>query len=230
MLKIALIDEERRGAALMKLWSGKSAPLVFGWEGDALLMERATGKRALAAMSTSGEDDEATHIICSVVNRIHEPVSTKLGNLMPLRRWFEALDHAAAAEGGVFSVCAGTAADLLARQAAADIVPLHGDIHHGNILDFGEGGWRVIDPKGLIGDRAFDFANLFCNPDETAADPGRFDRRVAIVCEEAGLERTRLLRWVLAWAGLSAAFSLEDQESPASALKIARLAAVRLAA
>src|SRR6185503_20817212 len=101
-------------------------------------------------------------------------------------------------------------------------------IHHDNILDFGERGWLAIDPKGLIGDRAFDYANLFCNPDASAADPQRFDRRVVIVSEAAGLDRTRLLRWILAWAGLSAAFSIEDGDPPDGALEIARLAASRL--
>jgi len=52
---------------------------------------------------------------------------------------------------------------LLADQH--DVGVLHGDIHHGNILDFGPRGWLTIDPKGLIGERDFDYANLFCNPD-----------------------------------------------------------------
>ena len=33
-----------------------------------------------------------------------------------------------------------------------DVGVLHGDLHHGNVLDFGDG-WRAIDPKGLVGER-----------------------------------------------------------------------------
>jgi len=176
-------------------------------------------------MSASGEDDEATRIICSVAAGLHQPVSGQLA-LMPLRRWFQALDLVALAQGDLFSDCARVSAELLAQEQ--EITPLHGDIHHDNILDFGERGWLAIDPKGLIGDRAFDYANLFCNPDASAADPQRFDRRVEIVSEAAGLDRTRLLRWILAWAGLSAAFSIEDGDPPDRALEIARLAASRL--
>ena len=106
---------------------------------------------------------------------------------------------------------------------------LHGDIHHGNILDFGERGWLAIDPKGLSGERGFDYANLFCNPDpETAAAPGRLARRAAIVADAAGLERERLLRWILAYAGLSAAWMLEDGEAPETALEIASQVAAEL--
>jgi streptomycin 6-kinase len=103
---------------------------------------------------------------------------------------------------------------------------LHGDIHHGNILDFRERGWLAIDPKGVIGERGFDYANLFCNPDyETAAAPGRLRRQVEIVANAAGLEQRRLLEWVLAWAGLSAAWDLNGDTPPATALMVAEMAA-----
>jgi streptomycin 6-kinase len=106
---------------------------------------------------------------------------------------------------------------------------LHGDIHHGNILDFGERGWLVIDPKGLIGERGFDYANLFCNPDHgTATAPGRLVRQVEVVSEAAGLERRRLLQWILAWAGLSAVWHLSDGTTPETALEAAQLADAEL--
>src|SRR5262245_62065215 len=126
-------------------------------------------------------------------------------NLLPLAQRFEELKPAAAAQGGILALAAGAARDLLASQREGAV--LHGDIHHGNILDFGERGWLAIDPKGLVGDRGFDYANLFCNPDHaTATAPGRLARRIEVVAEAAGLERKRLLRWILAWAGLSAAW------------------------
>ena len=102
-------------------------------------------------------------------------------------------------------------------------------MHHGNVLRFGSRGWLAIDPKGLVGERGFDYANIFCNPDqETATMPGRLARQTRVVAQAAGLDRTRLLGWVLAWAGLSAAFSLQDRASPDVALKIAELAAMEL--
>ena len=74
---------------------------------------------------------------------------------------------------------------------------LHGDIHHDNVLDFGERGWLAIDPKRLYGERGFDYANIFCNPNYgIATDPAIFQRRVEQVCRLAGLERRRLLQWI----------------------------------
>ena len=98
------------------------------------------------------------------------------------------------------------------------------------MLNFGARGWLAIDPKGLAGERGFDLANLFCNPDlRTATAPGRLARQATVVAKVAGLERGRLLRWILAWAGLSAAWTLEDGDDPEVALAVAELAAAELA-
>jgi streptomycin 6-kinase len=96
-----------------------------------------------------------------------------------------------------------------------DVAVLHGDIHHGNVLDGGERGWLAIDPKGLLGERTFDFVNILRNPDAaTALSPGRFDRQAAVLAEAAALDRRRLLQWTLAFAGLSAAWHLADGTRP----------------
>ncbi len=125
------------------------------------------------------------------------------------------------------AISSATARNLLDVQR--EEVTLHGDIHHGNILDFAESGWLAIDPKGLTGDRCFDYANIFCNPDhQTATAPGRFARQVGVVAEAAELDRKRLLQWVLAWAGLSAAWMLIDGASAATPLQVAELAAKEL--
>lgn len=111
-----------------------------------------------------------------------------------------------------------------------DIVTLHGDLHHGNVLDFGASGWLAIDPKGLKGERGFDYANIFTNPDlgnpvpRIAVVPEMFKKRLKIVTETAGLDRKRLLMWIIAWCGLSAAWSLESNDTVSVATKIAELA------
>jgi streptomycin 6-kinase len=117
----------------------------------------------------------------------------------------------------------------LTPASQREVAVLHGDIQHGNILDCGERGWLAINPKGLAGDRGFDYANLLCNPDHrTATPPGRLARRIVLVADTAGLERKRLLRWILAWAGLSAAWHLIDGTSPETALVVGGIAAAQL--
>lgn len=104
---------------------------------------------------------------------------------------------------------------------------LHGDMHHDNVLDFGARGWLAIDPKRVRGERGFDYANLLCNPAlPTASNPERFRRQVEVIVEAAQLDRHRLLQWVLAFAGLSAAWFLEDdlQDQASGQLKVAQIA------
>ncbi|GGC49663.1 aminoglycoside phosphotransferase family protein [Chelatococcus reniformis] len=228
MLKVAVAAEERAGNALMTWWNGAGAAHVLAATGDALLLERATGAGSLARMARDGRDDEATAIICAVAAQVHAPRPAPWPRLVPLTQWFRALEPGARRHGGILPRCAAAAGDLLA--APREVCVLHGDIHHGNILDFGRRGWLAIDPKGLAGERAFDFANLFCNPDHAVAtDPRRLRRRLDIVAAAARLDPYRLLQWLLAWAGLSAVWSMEDGLSPATALAVAELAAAELA-
>ena len=223
MLKIAGGPEERDGAALMAWWNGDGAARVLAREGDALLLERAMGAGSLAAMAADGRDDQATLILCQVAAGLHRRRREALPpSLKPLGVWFRTLEPAARTHGGVLTRSAEAARSLLdtPEQQAA----LHGDLHHDNVLDFGPRGWLAIDPKGLIGERGFDYANLFCNPWPAAIEPGRLWGRLNLVAEAAQLDPARLRRWILAYAGLSAAWTLESgmpKDGPWRALMIA---------
>ncbi|WP_077526657.1 aminoglycoside phosphotransferase family protein [Metapseudomonas resinovorans] len=225
MLKVARDSEEKVGAQVMRWWDGEGAAKVFRLEGDALLMERATGPGSLMRMALDGQDDEASRIACATIARLHAPRLARAPELVPLEEWFRSLWPAARQRGGLFAEAAGVARELLGSQR--EVVVLHGDIHHDNVLDFGERGWLAIDPKRVIGDRGYDYANLICNPElPTVVQPVRFARQIEVIAEASGLGRQRLLRWVLAYAGLSAAWFLEDGDaiSAESDLCVARLA------
>jgi streptomycin 6-kinase len=227
MLKVAVVDEEKLGNQLMMWWNGDGAAPVLAHAEGAIVMERAETSISLADLAREGRDDEATRIMCMVLRQLHAQRAAPPLALPPLIKWFEPLGRAAGAHGGILRTAAETASQLLSSQR--DIVVLHGDMHHGNVLRFGSRGWLAIDPKGLIGERGFDHANIFCNPDDQMATMrGRLAREVKVVTEAADLESDRLLSWVLAWAGLSAAFSLEDHAPCATALRIAELAAAEL--
>lgn len=228
ILKIAESEEERAGGLLMVSWAGEGAAHVLAYDNDAFLMERAEGTASLPDLARNGSDDTASRIICEVAARLHSRKhQSSLNSVVPLDRWFRELEPAAAKHGGVLLIAAETARNLLATSQ--EIVILHGDIHHGNILDFGPRGWLAIDPKGLKGERGFDYANLFCNPDrETATASGRLGRQINVVAQAAGLPRIRLLQWVLAYAGLSAAWTFNTGKTPEIALTVAELAAAEL--
>lgn len=227
MLKISKVAEEQLGSSLMAWWDGEGAAPVLAHDGEALLMKRAMGSVSLVKMVNCGRDEEATQILCDVAAQLHKPRAKPIPDLVPLAQWFEALLHGATGYGGIFKKCAETARELLA--APHNVSVLHGDIHHENVLDFGPSGWLAIDPKGLYGERAFDYANIFCNPDgERALTPECFARRLEVIAKTSGTDRRRLLQWVLAWTGLSATWMLEDQDDPCRTLEVAQLAASAL--
>ena len=229
MLKIASHEEERNGARLMAWYAGQGAARVLEIDHEALLLERLTGTRSLADMARSGQDDEATRILCQVAAGLHAPRDrAPPSTVVPMAVWFRALEPAATQHGGTFAKSAVAALRLLSTPR--DIVVLHADFHHDNVLDGGARGWLAIDPKGVVGERGFEFANLFRNPDaEIALVPGRMRRQARIVAEHANLEPSRLMQWILAYAGLGAAWSISSGHDPGPGLAIAEVAAAELA-
>ncbi|WP_231703109.1 aminoglycoside phosphotransferase family protein [Tsukamurella asaccharolytica] len=212
MLKRANSAEERAGAAVLRWWGGDGAAEVFAHEGDTVLMERATGSSDLMAMALGGRDDEATRILCGTVEHLHRPrPDSPAVRLVPLREWFGSL---AAARGADERYRRSWAAAEALLAEPRDKVVLHGDVHHANVLDFGVRGWLAIDPKCVVGERGYDYANLLTNPDlPSAADPARFARQLDVIVAASGVPRDRLLQWVIAFAGLSAAWFDEDGDT-----------------
>lgn len=226
MLKIARVDEEVRGGALMDWWGGRGAAMVLEREDRAILMERATGPRDLVALSAAGQDVAATGILVQSTRALHDRPAPRVVDdvdLVPLDRWFHDLLAAGSADP-LLEHAAGLAGRLLGTTAPADVSVLHGDIHHGNVLDFG-GRWAAIDPKGLIGHRAFDFANILCNPTEAGALT-HLDERLDTISRQANLAPAVLAEWTVAWCGLSLAWAASAPSTSHS--RTARSVAERL--
>ena len=117
-----------------------------------------------------------------------------------------------------------TARDLYARASGIALrlfdkpsaqVPLHGDLHHDNIISSGRG-WLAIDPVGLMGDPAYEVAPAFISPagaEKLAADPRRIAALTDTLASRLELNRKRVLGWAAAHAALSACLNL-DQGKP----------------
>ncbi len=220
MLRVETRDTgDTSGADLLQAWTGNSAAQLYALEGRALLMERAVGTRNLIEMAQSGQDAAATQILCETAHRLHAQTITPPASLIPLEHWFRSLTEPS--HTGLLATCADTARGLLDKGHHP--VPLHGDLHHGNVLDFGARGWLAIDPKGLLGDRAFEYASIFTNPDLSAPEypvaSCAFERRFAQICEASNLPATLLREWIIASAGLSAAWFIED-DNPLAAIPL----------
>lgn len=169
MLKLSHEGHERLGGVVTEWWDGEGAARVLARHDRVLLLERAMGSASLADMARTGRDDEACRLSCAVAARLDAPRAKQLAELIPLTSWFAELETAATTHGGILARSADAARSLLAEPRECCV--LHGDLHHGNVLDFETRGWLAVDPQGLLGERGFDFANIFTNPD--LADPTR---------------------------------------------------------
>lgn len=224
MLKVARIEEEANGCRLLAWWDGIGAARVYEVDTHAAVLEWGGG--SLVGMADE-DDDRATRILCEVAATLHAASARNVPppeGLIPLHVWFRALFDRAGDDR--FARAAARARRLV---GTGDDIVLHGDLHHDNVLDFGERGRLAIDPKFLVGNRVFDYTNILCNPRQDLAE-ARFDRRVGLICELAGIPEQSLLEWTAAWAGLSASWFAADgsADAEARALRIGALADARL--
>jgi streptomycin 6-kinase len=76
-------------------------------------------------------------------------------------------------------------------------VLLHQDLHGDNVLAAKRRPWLVIDPKPLIGERAFSVAPIV-RSFELGATEHAVRRRLDRLTSELSLDRDRALRWTIA--------------------------------
>jgi streptomycin 6-kinase len=204
----------------LRLYNGRGAVqiLEIDEEKAAFLLERLEPGKQLSSLE---DDAEATRIAAAVMRQLRPPIPRK--HRFPTvadwaNRGFRKLR--AEFDGGTGPFPRGLVeeaemvfAELLPSMAEA--VVLHGDLHHGNILSAHRAPWLTIDPKGVVGEPAYETGSLLRNPFPQLLDypdVGRvLSRRIDILAHELGFERERIRRWGLAQAVLSAWWSFEDQ-------------------
>jgi streptomycin 6-kinase len=217
-------SDERNAAALLRYFDGDGAVRLYEAQADALLLERVDGRRSLAVMATTGADAEAAKILADGVRKLHAPRRPpRPDGLTPLRQRFSSL-YERENVLPILARCASLARKLITTES--NVVPLHGDLHHYNVLDGGARGWLAIDPKALLGERAYEVANLLGNPwphADIVHQPERMRRLAALYAAELRLDAERILAFALAHAGLAASWDMEDGLDPTFPLRSAEV-------
>jgi streptomycin 6-kinase len=182
----------------------------------ALLLERL---RPGAPLWSVPDDEEATRIAARLMRQLWRPVPGE-HPFPTTRRWALGFDRMRARfQGGTGPLPAALTGraealfrDLLA--SAGEPVLLHGDLHHDNILSARRRPWLAIDPKGVVGEPAYETGALLRNPvGRLLGEPdpaGIIARRVEILAAKLDMDRHRLLDWGLAQAVLAAWWCVED--------------------
>ena len=223
MLKVLKPNSDEGDAAkLLRYYNGEGAVRLYKSDGTALLMERAMGSRSLTEMASDGSDSSAATILADSILTLHRrKPAHPIPSLKPLPAHFASL-FAREQQVAVLANAAAIARELFKSGQANR--PLHGDLHHDNLLDGGPRGWLAIDPKGVLGTPAYEVANLLRNPSshpQLVLNKERMARQAAFYAAHLGLDPARVLRFAFAHAGLSAAWDMEDGLDPSFSLACA---------
>lgn len=226
------VADELRGEHFLAWRRGEGAVRLLGRDGHSMLLEYG-GDTLLSQVLDEQGDNAATAIAADVMAKLFSPSDHPYpSELQPLRERFASLFKKAATDRDTgddsLYVEAGAIADRLLANPH-DIRPLHGDLHHENILR-GPRGWLVIDPKGVLGDPGFDAANMFYNPldrDALCLAPERIAHMAEVFARTLRQSPAAILDHAIAYGCLSASWHHEDGNAVEENRELSIAAAIR---
>jgi streptomycin 6-kinase len=214
---------------VVEAFAGQGVVRVHQHTGGALLLERLSPGHSLVDLSQAGDDEAATEIIARVVTAMAPSAIPE--RCVTIAEWGKSFGHYLATNDERISRplvlrAQRTFADLARSESKRQL--LHGDLQHSNVLFDRDRGWIAIDPKGVVGELAYDLGAVFRNPQEEPrlfTDASTIERRLRQLTVALHVDATRVLGWAFAQAVLSAVWDWEDggpAESGAPALLLAR--------
>lgn len=173
-----------------------------------------------------GHDLQAAHVICDVIDQLHQYSGTTPSDVYDLRRQFQSLLLRSKNENSdsIYFKTAKVAEHLIATEKNQRL--LHGDIHHTNLLKSSVRGWLAIDPQSIYGERTYDVANSFFNPDDIpkiVETQNRIESLAEVFAERLQTDKKRVLQFAYAHGGLSSSWQADDGENPKRRLRITDL-------
>lgn len=215
-------SDEHAGIAALRHFGRTGVGVIEATDGAALLEQAVPGTH-LTELVLSGRDQEATEILCRIMAAIHAPAAhaSEFVKVEDWERGFQRYVESgnASLPLGLISRASRLFHDLCRSQGNRCF--LHGDLHHDNVVLDARRGWLVIDPKGVIGEPAYEVGAALRNP---ASDPRWFaernivERRVDAYARALNVGRDRVAAWAYAQAALSAIWSVEDGDDPTTGL------------
>jgi streptomycin 6-kinase len=211
ILKLGLDNEAlAREAFALKCFAGYGVVKVLAEDKGMLLLERAVPGISLKSYFPDKEQ-ESIEIACGVIKKLHQVNIPENHNFPHIKDWLTALDKDWPIPDKYMKK-ARKLRDHLLHTSKQDIL-LHGDLHHENILQNGDD-WVVIDPKGVIGEAAYEVAAFIRNPMPellTHADaPNIIHNRIIRFAEPLNIPAARILYWCYVQALLAWVWSIED--------------------
>ncbi|MDP9296302.1 MAG: aminoglycoside phosphotransferase family protein, partial [Actinomycetota bacterium] len=194
------------------MWDGRGIVRLLASEEEigAQLLERAEPGNSLL---DEPDEAKALGIAAGALQRMWSAPATPHPDIRPLaeqaRIWAGSIEQEWAEAGKPFALdlmedARGTFLTLAAEldRLVEDLVLVHGDLHHGNVLAAEREPWLAIDPKPMLGEPEYDIRAPLCDHRKALfADPdprGRLKRRLDTLLGELDVDRGRALAWAFA--------------------------------
>src|SRR5262245_1764340 len=204
--------EEWFSGQVLNAFGGQSVVRALDQTDGAVLLERLVPGKSLAEMNM--RDEEATAIIADVIRRM-SPTSPPI-DTPTIEAWGKSFEQYRATPDAEIPIALveqahRTYTTLCASQSSVRL--LHGDLHHHNVILDSRRGWVAIDPKGVVGELAYEVGAALRNPSDQPAlfsAPDTIQRRVNCFATLLQLDSGRILAWAFAQAVLAAIWEWED--------------------
>ena len=211
ILKLGLDREGlAREAFALKCFTGCGAVKVLAEDDGMLLLERAVPGTSLKSYFPD-QEHESIEIACVVMQKLYQVNIPENHNFPHIKDWLTALDRDWPIPDAYLKK-ARKLRDQLLQTAKPDVL-LHGDLHHDNILQNGYD-WMVIDPKGVIGEPAYEVAAFIRNPIPEllnhADAPNIIHNRITRFAEALELPSQRIIDWCFVQTVVAWVWALED--------------------
>lgn len=198
-------------AQCLKAFEAHVAPKVIVNKDNMIIMEQAVPGTTLKTHFPLREI-EATNILFHVIKSLHTAKIPIDHNFYHVKDLLKTLDKELDIPNNFLNK-ARKLRDKLLNTSTKEVL-LHGDLHHDNILNNGRD-WMVIDPKGFIGDPAFEPAAYLCNPIPDLLQENNPKQiiidRIKLCAKNLNLDEQRIHDWFYAKSVLCWAWSLEDK-------------------
>lgn len=212
-LRISQQNVAREAKALIHFDGHGSVRLLdIDYDQGALLLEKVAPGKPLATLFPQ-HDAVAVEHAAEVMCRLHSTFPSDTASFPTIDDWLQALNKKHDGLPEQQRLKAKTMAEkLLATQSKP--VLLHGDLHHHNILLSDQFGWLAIDPKGVIGEPAYEVGAYIRNPMPILLlqpDPALLIiRRLELFSQHLGCNKQRLTEWSYVQAVLAACWATRD--------------------
>ncbi len=222
VLKLGVPNDELTSEInALRLYAGRGiCKLIEADEARGILLLEQLHPGTMLSTLVPHQDERATEIAAEVMRQLWQPAPAQ-HHFRTLESWTNGiLEIREKFNGGtgpfpenLVAQAESLRAQLLSSTSNSNSNQflLHGDLHHFNILQT-EQGWRAIDPKGIIGEPAYEIASFLYNPNEQLITQPMLARRIAQFSELLTLDRERLLGWGVVQAVLSAWWSFDSGE------------------